>query len=541
MAESTVRPANAQEGLSEHVNPPDHVFSNQEEIFCFLGSSATYSGVPTVKRIDTHGAVVFLAGPDAYKVKRAVRFAFMDLSTLEKRKRACESEVIVNRNNAPGVYLGAIPIVRQGTLRLGGEGEIVEWVVHMRRFDEELTLDRVAERGELTADLVDAIAAAVAASHARALRRETIDFVPALRDLIKENDESLDETPEIFDRPRVHALTTLSLQHLEGLAELLHRRAAAGEVRRCHGDLHLRNLVLLQGQPTLFDAIEFDEALATIDTLYDLAFLVMDLWSRRLRREANRVVNRYLAERRDDATLAGMALLPLFVSVRAAIRAKVTVANLGHLGGAARAAALAEARHYFALAESSLSFAKPILIALGGLSGTGKTSLAAELAPEIGRLPGAVHLRSDVERKRLLGTPELQRLPSSAYDQTTTRAVYDVLAHKAETVLRAGQAVVLDAVHARREERDALEELARCLAVPFVGLWLEAPLSVLVPRVTARISDASDADATVVERQAQLPLGALRWHRLDASGDRGAVVERARDLLAASLYLNQES
>lgn len=523
----------AKHGDATSAAQASHVVENQDEVFHFLSLPATYGLEQDVTHIDTHGAAVFLAGTNAYKVKRAVQFPFMDFSTLEKRRQACEAEVAVNRLDTPDIYLGVLPVVRHaGALRLGGEGEVVEWVVHMRRFDENLTLDRIAERDGLTPTLVTRMAVAVVASHARAPVRPEIDFSAALRGLIDENGKSLRETPALFDSARVEALTAHSHEALGHVTGLLRRRSAEGQVRRCHGDLHLRNLVLLNGEPTLFDAIEFDEALATIDVLYDLAFLLMDIAERGFRFEANLLFNRYLTECRDDRQIAGLAALPLFISVRAAIRAKVIAAGLGHLDPAEQQAAATAARHYLAFAETALKPLAPRLVAIGGLSGTGKSTLAARLAPEIGCVPGAVHLRSDIERKRQLGASEFKHLPSSAYDRLTTHAVYEALSHQAEIVLRGGYSVVIDAVHQCAEEREALQRIATRLGVSFAGLWLKAPVAVLVARVGNREHDASDADAEVVALQAQRAADAIDWHRIDAAGEFESVLGRARTALA---------
>ena len=502
-----------------------HVVEDQEEAFGFLASAVGGAGT----RVDTHGAAVFLGDSDVYKAKRAVKFPFMDFSTLEKRRRACEAELRINRAFAPDLYLGAIPIVRRdGALSLGGAGEIVEWVVHMRRFDERRTLDRIADRGELTAVMIERMAAAVALSQTRAEARPDVDFATHLGAVIDGDAHDLDEAPELFEPTRVAALTARSREALTVVAPLLARRSAEGFVRRCHGDLHLRNIVDRAGMPTLFDALEFDEALATIDVLYDFAFLLMDLLERGLGRDANLVFNRYLVEWRDERQLSGLAALPLFVSVRAAIRAKVIAAGLGHLASDEQPKAAAMARRYFALAESALAAPAPRLVAIGGFSGTGKSTLAARLAPDIGRVPGAVHLRSDIERKRLFEVAEHDRLPASAYDQRSSDAVYDILRRKAEQAIAAGYSVVVDAVHQRAEERAALRQLATRLGVAFDGLWLEAPSPDLVARVEGRTHDASDALADTVALQVRRGAGAIDWHRIDASGDADLVLERAR-------------
>ncbi len=503
-----------------------HDVADQSEALDFLGKSSTYGIEGQVRRIDTHGAAVFLAGQDAYKIKRAVRFPFMDFSTLDRRARACRRELEVNRDNAPDIYLGVAPITRRaGGLELGGKGEVVEWAVHMRRFDEDATLDHVAQRGGLGPRLVSALSHAVVKSHERAPRCD-FDSAGALDGYILENARSLAENPEVFPAQRIEALTTTSRALLESNRALLLERRRSGYVRRCHGDLHLRNIVLLHGEPILFDALEFDEAMATGDVLYDLAFLVMDLWERGFHHEANAVLNHYLWES-DEAQLVGLAAFPLFLSVRAAIRAKVAAATLPHLDGQARELAVREARRYFSLAEDFLVPVPARLVAIGGLSGTGKTTIASRLAPFVGRMPGGVWLRTDIERKRMFAVEETERLPQAGYDLAVSARVYAALRRQSKLALASTFSVIVDAVHARPEERRAIEEVARAVGVPFDGLWLEAPLALRIERVEGRSRDASDATADVVRRQAEADLGPLTWRRVDASGDPDAVVRRS--------------
>ena len=386
-----------------------HVVADQSEVFTFLSDPRAYGLTEPVIQIDTHGAVVFLAGPDAYKVKRAVRFPFMDYSTLEKRRAACEAEVAVNQPSAPDLYLGTVPITRApGGLALGGEGEAVEWAVHMKRFDLNDTLDRVAATRRLSGPLVAKLTRAVLASHARAPRRDGGPATASLERYIRENHDAFLEIPELFPPDRSAQLSARARKVFAETCTLLLSRGKAGFVRRCHGDLHLRNLVLIAGEPTLFDAIEFDDAIATGDVLYDLAFLLMDLWQRELRDAANLVLNRYLWES-DEANLGGLTALPLFMAVRAGIRAKVIAAGLPHVDVDMREHIAAEAARYFECAERFLEPASVHVIAVGGLSGTGKSAIAAALAPHLGLTPGAVHLRSDVERKSLFGVAETHR------------------------------------------------------------------------------------------------------------------------------------
>ena len=512
-----------------------HVVEDQTAIFEFLADPASHAHAGEVRQIDTHGAAVFLAGDDAYKVKRAVRFPFMDFSTLAKRKAACEAEIAVNRPNAPDVYLDALPITRDGDgYALGGDGEPVEWCVHMRRFDADKTLDRIAETEGLSDTLLRETAAAIVASHKRAPVRDGVDFAKALGDIIASNGRSLAETPEIFDDFRAENLTRRSTERLKAVASALDARERQGRVRRCHGDLHLRNIVLLEDGPTLFDAIEFDEGLATTDVLYDLAFLLMDLGERGLNRAANLILNRYLAEDRDPNQIAGLAAMPLFVSVRAVIRAKVIAASVESAPNDKKAGLVAEAQRYFDFAEAVLVPYPPRLVAVGGLSGSGKSTLATELAGDLTPFPGALHLRSDVIRKRLMGVGEHEKLGDDGYTQDVTRQVYDALLQEAEAGLRAGQSVVVDAVNQRLEEREALADLATDLDVEFTGLWLEAPTDTLVARADSRERDASDADGSVVTSQAERDLGYLDWYRIDAGGGPEQTLAAARAAVGIS-------
>ena len=501
---------------------------SQEAVFQFLADPGTHGLSEPVERVDTANAVVFLAGADVYKVKRAVKFPFMDLSTLDKRRDACEAEIAVNRASAPQIYLSALPITRRGqALVLGGDGETVEWVVHMRRFDENATLDRIADRGGVSDGIIDKLALAIRRMHARAPVRDAARAAHALETYIDQNRAAFAERPDLFDPPAVRKLTDDSRLAFANVRPVLLERGEAGFVRRCHGDLHLRNIVLIEGEPTLFDAVEFSDEIASGDVLYDLAFLLMDLEERGLRAAANRLFNRYLASEPPEA-LTGLAALPFFLSLRAAIRAKVEAANAERVEGEKRDEARALARRYFDCAIRFLASAPPRLVAVGGLSGVGKSALAGVLAPEIGRAPGALWVRSDVERKAMFGIEETDPLPASAYAGDVTRDVYERLIAKARTALRAGQSVLLDATFAAAAERSAAAAVAAEVGVAFAGLFLDAPLATRLERIGARQADASDANADVARRQTAEPLGETGWAAVAASGSLGDTTARAR-------------
>jgi predicted kinase len=283
--------------------------------------------------------------------------------------------------------------------------------------------------------------------------------------------------------------------------------------------------VLLDGQPALFDAIEFNDEISTIDVLYDLAFLLMDLWRLHLPHHANVLWNGYLSETGD---LDGLALMPLFLSCRAAVMAKTTAtsANL-HTDAERRRELQVLANEYLTMADALLDPPSPLLVAIGGLSGSGKSTVAMDLAPSVGAVPGAVVIRSDEIRKKLCGVKPLDRLGPEGYTDEMSRRVYTTLVEDADKVVRGGHAAIADAVFARSEEREAIHHVAAAAGVPFSGLWLEAPASVLIARVEGRKRDVSDAGIDVVRRQLTYRVDPLRWHRVDASGTRQQVADAA--------------
>lgn len=504
----------------------------QDDVIAFLADPATHGGAE-VTCIETHGNLIFLAGTSAWKIKRAVRFPYMDFSTLVRRHQACLAELDINRRFAPDLYLGVVAITRaeDGRLALSGSGAPVEWAVHMCRFGQDDLLSAHAEAGTLSDTMAKAVADRVLESHAQAPVVSDADGHGRVQRVLTPLLSTLSQTQ--LAAGAVAALATTAQVVLEQKRGLLDERARAGCIRHCHGDLHAANIVLWRGSPMLYDAIEFDPELARIDTLYDLAFLLMDLGVRGARRAANVILNRMLWRARSDVAYDGLAVLPLFMSLRAAVRAMVTAERAAQENAAARVKDMARASDLLAHARALLAPHPPRLLAVSGLSGTGKSTLASALAPHLGGPPGAVHIRTDLVRKGLAGADETERLPAASYTPEVSRAVYAETLRQAARALDAGATVIVDSVAAKTEERAAIAALARTRGLRFDGLWLTGPADVLGARVAARHGDASDATVDIVHAQAAWDIGSLGagWRAIDAAGTSEMTYTRAAQAL----------
>ena len=403
----------------------------------------------------------------------------------------------------------------------------MDYLVEMARFDTETQLDRLAERSALDLELMPQLADAIVQLHELAEWRFDHGGRNGMAAVIRGNRDGLrSHGPDALDRTACDRVTADSFDMLGRHTDLLEARRKVGFVRHCHGDLHLRNVCLVDGAPTLFDSVEFNPAIACVDVMYDVAFLLMDLLHRGLARYANAVLNRYVVRTGD---LWGLALLPVFLSVRAAVRAKTSATAIAMQTEADEAARLGmEAREYLVLAQELLAPRAPRLVAVGGPSGSGKTTLARLLAPCVGPAPGAIVLRSDLERKRLLGVSPQTRLGADGYSAAVTRNVYRKLAEVAEAILSSGHGVIVDAVCADPLDRATLIDVARTTRTPFTGLWLEASLETLAARLSERRHDASDATPGVAARQIARMVAPESWVTLDASCDVDRVYRSAR-------------
>ena len=387
---------------------------DQGEVIAFLSEGRTF-GLPDqpVERIDTHAAIVFLIGDRAYKLKRAVRYSFLDFSTVKKRHRILEAEYHLNIRTAPDLYRRLVPITRDevGSLSLDGDGQVVDWLLEMKRFNQAALLDHLAEQSRLDGPLIEVLASEIALLHKTATVRRSGGHA-AMASIVEGNAGDLASLAEEIDANQaITSLIEATQNELSRQRKRLDDRAEAGFVRHCHGDLHLGNIFLDGDRPVLFDCLEFDEALATIDVFYDLSFLLMDLCHRCLDDLAIDLLNAYLGWTEDDE---GTALLPLFLAIRATIRAKIEGFEIRTVASAEDASQhRLAAVEYLDLASELIATMPPTLIAIGGLSGTGKSTVARLLAHRLGRLSWPVVLRSDVIRKHLAGVAPTMRLSAA--------------------------------------------------------------------------------------------------------------------------------
>lgn len=494
---------------------------NQDDVIAFLRSPGSYApGIDRVDVIDTHISKIFLAGDRVYKLKRAVKFPYLDFSSQEQRHDACDAELALNRRTAPELYLEVCAIGRTEDGAIGWEARkaILDWVVVLRRFDQEQLFDSLAKKGSLSPELMQQVVDHIVDFHCRAERRLDHGGAAAIAQIEASNLDCLARAGEGFFEPdQIASLHARSHEILQNIADLLDARRVAGKVRHCHGDLHLRNICVFQGKPMLFDCLEFSEELATIDVLYDFAFLLMDLEHRGLGDFANTAANRYLDLTDDDD---GLPALPLFLSIRAAIRAHViAAAQSDRFSRGNLPLQIAEARSYFGTSRAVLKTQPCRLIAIGGLSGSGKSTIARRLAPLLGTRPGARILRSDVIRKRLYGLMPEMPLPNAAYGADTSRSVYDTIRKKATVALKAGYTVIIDSVALLEEERRSFAAVAASANVPFTGIWLEVPAEAMASRLQSRQNDASDATPEVLQQQLGHDPGPIDWLRIDAGQD----------------------
>ncbi|MDL2398325.1 AAA family ATPase [Rhizobium mayense] len=501
---------------------------DQRAAIAFLSDPKSHGLDRPIEVIETHISRIFLAGERAYKMKKAVKLPYVDFSTAPLRLNACRKELELNGATAPGIYIGVKRLVKNksGAVCFAEDGECIDAVVEMVRFDQDLLFDRLAAANKLTDELMTSTARMIVSFHQEAVVAQGVDGARQMEAVLDINDAGF-ATSTLFAKHELASFSRLFRDTLQRHAERLRERSAAGKVRRCHGDLHLRNICLLDGQPRLFDCIEFNDEIATVDVLYDLAFLLMDLWYEGHQHYANLVANRYFD---DSDNEEGFVLMPFLLAVRAAVRAHV-IATQAETATADKDELRAEARRYFELAKGLLETRAPRLIALGGLSGSGKTTVAEALAADIGAPPGARIVESDRVRKAMHGVPAETRLPKAAYRPEISTRVYAEMVLRADIILADGGCVVANAVFDDLDHRNAIETPARHRNIQFDGLWLDADPALLWQRVSGRQSSPSDANVEVLEMQLARRSSNMTWHKIDAHQDVKVI---CREILARS-------
>lgn len=455
---------------------------------------------PGIELIETNIAWVLLTGDRVYKIKRPVKLPFLDLRSAERRRFLCDEEVRLNRRFAPDLYLDVVPITSgPGGARIGGDGEVIEHAVCMRRFSGEDQLDQLLGRGAVTVEEMAAFGRRLAAIHEGLPRVDASESFGRASFVRKVMLENVRQCVQVSDRlgsgKEIGSLEPLLTLALDATAALIDARRDGGHVRECHGDLHSRNVARFERELIAFDCLEFEPAFRWIDVAEEIAFLYMDVLSQQHLAHATAFMNGWLAESGD---FGACRLVRLYGAHRAVVRAKVEALQPNaELQGA-----------YVRTARALLGVAHPQLVLMRGLSGSGKSWLAAQLAPEL----GAVLIRSDVERKRMAGLQESasssSALRSGLYSPEASASLYSHLAECARDALEGGFSVIVDATFLMRQDRASLLAVGSECAIPVTLIDCQAPASVLESRIQRRATEGRDAS--------EADLAVLRWQQSHA-------------------------
>lgn len=476
----------------------------QELINAILGNQVAGIG-PVHKHIETHLSHLFLTADRAYKLKRAIKLPFVDYSTVETRRLGCMAETDINTKLGSPLYYGAIPVCRsrEGRFWIGLEAEVIDYLVVMHRFPDGQQCDELAQAGALTLKHVERIANRIAGMHLEAPSSMHFGRIADYRSVLSgleatEADGAARSGLEPGDRQIYDSID----RALSRAAPLIERRRRGGKVKRTHGDLHLGNLCVFQGEPIAFDALEFNEALATSDVLFDLAFLLMDLKTRMLDQHANAVMNCYWDAAQEEEI--ALAMLPVFMTIRAMTRMAVSLEQ----------EKLEAADRYRQLAHRLLQRSHSHQIAIGGLSGSGKSTVARLLAPCLPGAVGARILRTDNLR--------LQSGPAPRYSEADRLVVYDRLGKVFREAAGAGVSVIADATF-------EMEGLDKSMWFEPGGhirrFWIRTPKTVRLSRVAARVGDVSEIAPDVAARQREPAHVDARWTVLDGMAPPEAIVQ----------------
>ena len=485
---------------SKTASPPH---SQAAELIRKLADPACYDHpAGPIQHVETHISHILLSGAFAYKIKKPLNLDFLDFSTLDKRLRACQEEVRLNQRLAPAIYLGVVPITGSPSApHINGTGKPFEYAVKMRQFPPDSTLDRLETQGRLTPMQIEAIGTTLARFHLEDCARADAGspwgdpqqvWQPVAQNFLQISPQLADPA----DREQLDVLRRWSESEHARLAPLMAARKREGFIRECHGDLHLGNLAWVDDRLLVFDCLEFNPGLRWIDIQSEIAFCCMDLMQRGHMDWAWLLLNTWLETSGDHA---GLSLLRYYAVYRALVRAKIAVLRAGQTTGPLRDAALAEARSLLNLA-TKLTHPWPLRLDIThGLSGSGKTTITQTLM----QIPGAIRLRSDVQRKRLAGLDALAQTGSGVeqklYAADATRQTYAHLAQLAGSLLDANWPVIVDATFTARWQRDLLHEQAQSHNVPFHILDFQVPVATLHSRILKRARDRHDASEAGLE------------------------------------------
>ena len=518
------------------------LIDDQSAVIAALSKPEAYGFKPLHNKIivkDTNISKVFLTGEKAFKLKRGVKYPYVDYSSMEKRGAACRRELEICERFAPDLCFGVEEVVadKKGRIFLRSacsdkEAEVVDYVLVMRQFEENMLFENMVDRGDLDRFEMMDTAEKIFELHQKAEVITSRNPVDIIRGRIYENNAMIRcFVPDVFDDEDVDALEEAQLQALEDNRELLLKRQTENKIRWCHGDLTLRNLAMWKGQVMPFNPIEFYDDLTQIDTMYDFAFLLVEMESKGQRRLASILLNHYLALSQD---WDGIPVLPLFLSCRSAVNAYVFAQRASEIENKHESMLMANrAFEQLVISKHFLEREKPVLIACGGLSGSGKSRIARESAPFIGTPPGAVIVRDDVLRKNILNLDLEKNLNTQEYTPELEDQVFREVCDKCRFLLAGGQSVVADALFHNPEQRRAIEALAREMNVEFKGLWVDAPLEVRAERVAQRKRNPSDVKTLEeLKKQLDIDVGFVTWDKIDTSGERMTTLTQVRTLLA---------